>query len=122
MPGSFRTRGQANQVNSWGHMMFLKNKILIHSHSPLFTQGVCFFFFPSWAISGLTGLWGEQSGGPRASWEGEGPVGQGRAPPPSHKARKGPGLGLYWLFWGKFLPFFWATVQPLDPSGSPFSK
>ena len=42
-------------------MMCLKNKILIHPHSLLFTRGVCFFF--SWAISGLTGLWGGQSWG-----------------------------------------------------------
>ena len=42
-------------------MIYLKNKILIQSHSLLFTRGVCFFF--SWAISGLTGVGGGQSWG-----------------------------------------------------------
>lgn len=90
MPGPLRTAGPANRVNRSGHMIFLKKQ-----NPDSFTLPVvyprCLFFFSSWAISGLTGLRGEQSwsaeptGGERDQWVKEGlsfPGRLGRVPAP----------------------------------------
>lgn len=58
-------------------MIFLKNKILIHSHSLLFTRGVCFFFLLGYFRSDR--FEGRTEPELRANWEGEGPRGQGRS-------------------------------------------
>lgn len=90
VPSEQRTTGHANWINSGGHMIFLKNKILIHSHSLLFTRGVCFF---SPGLFQVRQVCGEGRVGAQSQLGGRGTNRARKGPPPSYQTRKEPGLG-----------------------------
>lgn len=91
-------------------MIFLKNKILIHSHSLLFTGGVCFCLLVYFRFDRFVG---RAELGLRANWEGEGLRGRERAPPSSYRTRKGSWAGLVRNAFGQITFLFWVSVQAL---------